>query len=497
MEVPEIVYLDFGILLVVGLVSFAKGMQTRAMSKGKKGEATPRKGQGGKIQELTKPGPLGILEDGEIPSSQSFSGTGLKKTSRKRKPSEFRAPQVPKRGKGIYSSTSRESSDRSDSRPRFGALDRLEKEEKIEQMFDWFQRQQDRESYRSSSRHSQSRSRSRSRSSRSSSHHSRRSSSSRHSRTHSRSRSKEWRRREHELSTSPSKSPSQGRDVSDVLRRDILRGDGASEPPQLEKGDTDPLEQRIFHAVKECAPKPVVGPAVSANVGTLMDWYVSKPEFPKVMKLTEKYPRPENVPSLVTPEVPQDVDKTIDYRVVKEDKKMRNDQLCTAASLASLGAVLDIIREVKDKDPRLVQAGEMVLDSITMLGLVHSDFSSVRLKAFKLTVHPSYGEVFTAKPNEPDMLMGKTPIAEQVKSVDELNKLKAKLKKPEPSQQNQKPRDFRKRGEYLRNQFKQNRPYYPRKREERKRRYYSPKGNYRKGQQDNKQEDRKPTSRRN
>lgn len=41
----------------------------------------------------------------------------------------------------------------------------------------------------------------------------------------------------------------------------------------------------------------------------------------------------------MTPDVTQDVDKTVDNKAVKEDKRLHNDQLCTAATLASLGGV--------------------------------------------------------------------------------------------------------------------------------------------------------------
>lgn len=85
--------------------------------------------------------------------------------------------------------------------------------------------------------------------------------------------------------------------------------------------------------------------------------------------------------------------------------------------------MLDIIREVKGDNPKLIKAGDMVLDSITMLGFGHNDFSPIRLKSFKQTVNPRYVDVFSSKPEEPGMLMGKAPIAEQVKSLDELNKL--------------------------------------------------------------------------
>lgn len=121
--------------------------------------------------------------------------------------------------------------------------------------------------------------------------------------------------------------------------------------------------------------------------------------------------------------------------------------MCTSAAITSLGGVLDVIRELKDKNPKLIPAGEMVLDSFTLLGLVHNDFTSIRLKNLKQTVHPSYGDVFCTKPDEPGMLMGKTPIAEQVKSVDELNKLKAKLKRPDSTGTTQKYQDFQRRGE--------------------------------------------------
>lgn len=105
---------------------------------------------------------------------------------------------------------------------------------------------------------------------------------------------------------------------------------------------------------------------------------------------------------------------------------------------------------------------------------------------------------FSAKPDEPDMLMGKTPIAEQVKSVEDLNKLKAKLKKPvtRVTQQHHVSRDFRRRGEYQRRQARSQR-YYSRRRDDRRTRYFSPKGNYRKGQQENKQQDERKTARKN
>lgn len=60
---------------------------------------------------------------------------------------------------------------------------------------------------------------------------------------------------------------------------------------------------------------------------------------------------------------------------------------------------MDIIQEFKDKDPKLVQAGNMVLDCITMLGFVHYDFLAIRLKAFKQIVHPKE-KVFPPPPQK-------------------------------------------------------------------------------------------------
>lgn len=177
---------------------------------------------------------------------------------------------------------------------------------------------------------------------------------------------------------------------------------------------------------------------MSTKVGTLMELYIAKPEFVKIMKISKKYSHSQNVPNLVTSDVPHDVDKTIDSKVIKETNRLRNDQICTAITLSSLGGVLDIIREVKNKHPNSIQADEMMLASITMLGLVHNDFSLIRLKGFRQTVHPFYDEIFMKKTDKPKMLMGKTLIAVQVKSVNELNKLKAKLKKPDLLFQSQK-----------------------------------------------------------
>lgn len=455
---------------------------------------------------LTKPGPSKSARDKDSPTSQSFSGS---KKSGKRKSSEFASPSgIPKKTKKIYSSSSLDSSQASGSCTGAKVLNRIEaemeeeKDHQFEQMYNWFKSQSasqdgDKRSYSHSRRYRKSRStsRSRSRKSRSPSRHSDHSRSSRHSsqtshtsrRSHTYSKSSAI----HPISPSPSPSPSRS-NYSEVSRE---RSRSASHPPSSEG---DELDKKIEQAVNECAPKPKVGPRISEKVGTLMELYVAKPEFQKVIKLTDKYPRPENVPSLLTPDVTQDVDKTVDHKAIKEDKRLRNDQLCTAATLSSLGGVLDIIRAEKERNPNLIKAGEMVLDCITMVGFVHNDFSSIRLKSFKQTVHPTYGEVFTSKPDEPEMLMGKTPIGDQVKSLEDLNKLRAKLKKPDPTPVAHKPRDFRRRGEYQRNQFRGSRAFIPRRRDDRRRRYSSPKSYHRKNHQDNRnQEEKKQTPRRN
>lgn len=95
-------------------------------------------------------------------------------------------------------------------------------------------------------------------------------------------------------------------------------------------------------------------------------------------------------------------------------------------------------------------------------------------------------------PEEPEMLLGKTPLGEQMKSCDELNKLKARFKKPDPQPHGPTRRDFHKGGEYKKKPF--NRDFKPRnrKREDRRTRYFSPKGAHRKNQQEaHKQEEKK------
>lgn len=476
-----------------------------------------------------------ILEDGEItPSTSSLSSPDVN-TSRKRKKNTFTKPTAPaKKAKkvvkksSVSATTSKEDSNgnKVGQTRREMELEQEEKDVRFDQMYAWFKDQQrmDRRTRRSSSishhRGSHSRSRSRDSHSRSRSRDSRSKSRDRYSRCSSRgssrsSRSHHSHRRSKSDSTSRSRSRSRSRSVRSSVKehdlskssvednteksRDLLMNDPGfpGNPPDLQRSDLDSLSQRIETAVKETTPKPTVGPPLSQKLGSLMEVYVGKPEFGKVIKMTETYPRPQNVPSLVTPDLPQDMDKTIDLKVIKEDKRWRNDQLCTGASITSMGKVMDIVLQVKHLDQRLVQAGDMLLDAITMMGYVHNEFNAIRLKGFKQTVNPSFGGVFTAKPDEPEMLMGKTPIAEQVKSVEDLNRLKAKLKKPDPVPSTQVPRqrDFRKRGEYQRRPAKAQR-YYNRRRDDtyRRTRYYSPKGNFRKAQQDNRpQEDRKST----
>lgn len=317
-----------------------------AVQKDKEAEETTKVG---KSQELTNPDQTVGLEDGELPPSTSSQSS---QETRKRKKGVFAKPvQKPKRAKRVCKKAKPPSvepeEDKSAEKEKVGKREKiLEKEEKdlkFDQMYAWFKDQQriDRRSRRSGSdspRRSHSRSRSRRSRSRSRESHSR----SRYSRSkskdsqHSRSVSmcssrsshshRSSRRSEKSKSYSRSRSRSRNRehdispDSRDENRKELLQDN--SVPPQLDRADVDPLVQRINTAVKENAPKPLVGPALSEKLGSLMEVYVSKPEFSKIIKITEEYPRPQNVPSLVTPDLPQDMDKTIDNRVIKEDKRL-------------------------------------------------------------------------------------------------------------------------------------------------------------------------------
>lgn len=124
----------------------------------------------------------------------------------------------------------------------------------------------------------------------------------------------------------------------------------ADNPPLLQRADEDVLAQMISTALKENTPKPVIGPAISEKLGSLVEVYVLRPDFTKVIKMAENYPRPQNVPSLTTPDLPRDMNKTIDQKVIKDDRRLKNDQTCTSASITSLGKALDITLETKHLD---------------------------------------------------------------------------------------------------------------------------------------------------
>lgn len=256
----------------------------------------------------------------------------------------------------------------------------------------------------------------------------------------------------------------------------------------LDQGEVDILTARLNALRAEGLPKPITGPAISEELSPVLNLFLAKSEFAKTMKVCEKYPRPSNIENLAIPELPKDANKIIDQKSVKNDERMMNDQKCTSAMFAALGKSLDVVVTLKDKCPELVQVGDMLLDTLQMTGFLHQDITNLRLKGFKQTVNPSYGDVVSQKPEEPGMLLGKTPLGEQMKTCDEINKLKAKFKKPEPHAQAGPRKDFRKGGEFKKKPFRPNN----RKRDDRKTRYFSPKGSYRKNQQEavQKQEDR-------
>lgn len=216
------------------------------------------------------------------------------------------------------------------------------------------------------------------------------------------------------------------------------KGDNQGEPVDL-------LTARLDALRAEGVPRPKAGPPVADHLVPVLNLFLAKSDFNKTMKVCDKYPRPENISQLSIPELPKDAGKIMDQKTVKNDEKLQNDQKCTMALFSVLGKSLDTVFKLKEKMPELVQLGDMLVDGLQLTGFLHQDFTSIRLKGFKQTVNPSYGDVVAQNPEEPDMLLGKTPLGEQMKSCDEINKLKARFKKPEahPSSSGQK-RDFAK-----------------------------------------------------
>lgn len=271
----------------------------------------------------------------------------------------------------------------------------------------------------------------------------------------------------------------------------------------------DPLEERISSTIADSQPKPIQGPDLTTRVSSLVRALVGKSDFPKVVKVCEKYPKPGNVPELVTPELTQDVDKTMDPKVVKDDKRLKINQTCATAATSALGKALDMVLVAKEQLPSLSKVGDILVDCITLTGFMHSEYSGLRLKGFKQTVNPSYSEIFSAKPDEHDTLMGKSPIGEQIKSCDDLLKIKNKLKKPEFASSGtkggfRKGGDYRKRGNTgfqrnSRNQFNKRRYEGGRSRHYSPRRSYRKQGNSNNGQfkGNSAQEERKVSARRN
>lgn len=261
----------------------------------------------------------------------------------------------------------------------------------------------------------------------------------------------------------------------------INRTESGQPEGDVQQGEVDLLTARLNALRAEGLPKPITGPAISEDLAPVLNVFLAKSEFAKTMTVCDKYPRPVNLENLAIPGLPKDANKIIDQKAVKKDERLMNDQKCTVAMFGALGKSLDMVLSLKDKCPELVQVGDWLLDSLQLTGFLHQDITNIRLKGFKQTVNPSYGDVVTQKPEEPGMLLGKTPLGEQMKSCEEMNKLKAKFKKPEHQPQNVQRKDFRKGGDYKRKQqFRANN----RKRDDRKTRYFSPKGSFRKNQQE-------------
>lgn len=189
---------------------------------------------------------------------------------------------------------------------------------------------------------------------------------------------------------------------------------------------------------------------------------------------------------------------------------MKLDQNCATATTSALGKALDMVLLAKEQVPGLAKVGDILVDCITLMGFIHSEFSSLRLKGFKQTVNPSYSEIFSSKPNEPHLLMGKASISEQMKSCEDLQKVKNKLKKHDYSNNSNKSYS-RKGGEYRRKSGTQRnaRTHYNRRRyDDRRTRGFSPRrGGFQRRQYSNNdrefkpsnpsQEDKKVSSRRN
>lgn len=200
---------------------------------------------------------------------------------------------------------------------------------------------------------------------------------------------------------------------------------GLNTPTEGDQENMDPLSARLNALRAEGVPKPIEGPPIAEDLCPVLNLFLTKTEFAKTMNICEKYPRPSNLQLLTIPELPVDAGKIIDQKAVKTDEKFVNDQKCTTALFGLLGRSLGTVLKYKDKIPELLEVGDMLVDGLQLTGFLHQDFTTIRLKGMKQTVNPSYGDVVAQKPDEPEMLLGKTPLGEQMKSCDEINKLKA------------------------------------------------------------------------
>lgn len=197
------------------------------------------------------------------------------------------------------------------------------------------------------------------------------------------------------------------------------------------QGNGNAIEDLVKERAGIESGKELVGPPIADCIAELLQTYLKNPNAEAMLKLMEEYPRPSNAEWLQAPTMGMQVAASIPKRSNNYDKRLRQSQMLLGGSLAAMAAVLQDIMNRGKQDQSLLGLARKVMDAMALSGYVHFDFNSIRKGAIRQVVNPNYAGVFTRRTSStPENLLGENSVPDQLKELEEINKVRAKLQKP-------------------------------------------------------------------
>ncbi|KAK3084722.1 hypothetical protein FSP39_018007 [Pinctada imbricata] len=183
-------------------------------------------------------------------------------------------------------------------------------------------------------------------------------------------------------------------------------------------------------------PSDKTGPAIDDSLAKIVRGMMNKDRDDKDDKtreeLQEKHLRPENCEILITPKVNKEIWRTLPSSARNKDLELQKPQKLLVTAMLPLISSVDVLikNDPKGENPSTNILVDNIMDAVAMLSHANDDMNGVRRSMIKPSLNTEYRALCSSQNPITANLFGDN-IAEQLKTIQEVNKVGKKINNDE------------------------------------------------------------------